>query len=263
VPSSSRRTFLLGGLGLLASACAAVDESPAAPRPTNPPTPAPTTVTTQPVTTAPARTTTTAPGPRFVTRGPTSGPGRVALTFHTAGPLDLATRLVEQLQGTPATCFVVGSWLDANPGWAARLRGAGLELANHTHTHPDANRLDTAALTADIVRCRTVLTRLTGSPGRFFRPSGTSDGLAPPPPSVMAAAEAAGYTEVVGFGADPLDYRDPGADTVVRRTVEAVAPGTIVSLHFGHPGTVTAVPGILRGLQDRGLLPVTLSALLG
>jgi hypothetical protein len=35
-----------------------------------------------------------------------------------------------------------------------------------------------------------------------------------------------------------------------------------VSLHFGHAGTVTALPAILRGLTGRGLRPVTLSALL-
>jgi peptidoglycan/xylan/chitin deacetylase (PgdA/CDA1 family) len=252
---------VLGGLGLVAAACASGNEPLAGQRPsttTTTGTPAPTGTSTA----APTSSTTAAPpAPRFVTQGP-AGSARVALTFHTDGPLDLATRLVEQLQGAPATCFIVGSWLEAHPEWAARLSTAGLELANHTHSHPNADRLGTAALTADIGRCRDVLTRLTGSPGRFFRPSGTDDGTATPPPSVMAAAAAAGYTEVVGFGVDPLDYRDPGADAVVRRTLAAVGPGAIVSLHFGHPGTVTALPAIRRGLQDRGLVPVTLGGLL-
>ena len=249
----------------MAAACASTDGPMAGPVPTTTapaPTTSGTTGPTSTVTTAPAPTTTAAPAPRFVTHGPTTGPARVALTFHTDGPPDLAARLVDQLQGTPATCFMVGSWLAAHPDWAARLAAAGLELANHTHTHPNSARLTTAALTADIVRCRDVLTRLTGSPGRFFRPSGTDDGLAPPPPSVMAASLAAGYTDVAGFDVDPLDYRDPGADTVVRRTLATVGPGAIISLHFGHPGTVTALPAILRGLRDRGLAPVTLAALL-
>jgi peptidoglycan/xylan/chitin deacetylase (PgdA/CDA1 family) len=231
-----------------------------------PPAPTARPTTTAPTTAAPTTTTAPATGaspaaPRFVTRGPSSG-ARVALTFHTDGRVDLATRLVEHLRGTPATCFVVGSWLEAHPEWAGRLAAAGLELANHTHTHPSANRMDTAALTADIGRCRDVLTRLTGSPGRFFRPSGTDDGRAVPPPAVMAASAAAGYTEVAGFGVDPVDYRDPGADTVVRRTLATVGPGAIISLHFGHPGTVTALPAIRRGLQERGLVPVTLAELL-
>jgi len=41
-----------------------------------------------------------------------------------------------------------------------------------------------------------------------------------------------------------------------------VRPGSIVSLHLGHPGTVAALPQILAGLASRELLPVTLSRLL-
>jgi len=37
--------------------------------------------------------------------------------------------------------------------------------------------------------------------------------------------------------------------------------GSIVSLHFGHPGTVEALPGILDDLQARGLQAVSASTL--
>ena len=61
---------------------------------------------------------------------------------------------------------------------------------------------------------------------------------------------------------DSLDYTDPGPDAVVATVLRAVRPGSIVSMHFGHSGTVTALPAILRGLASRGLRPVTLTALL-
>jgi hypothetical protein len=35
-----------------------------------------------------------------------------------------------------------------------------------------------------------------------------------------------------------------------------------VSLHLGHPGTVTALPAILAGLQNRRLRAVTVGTLL-
>jgi hypothetical protein len=41
-----------------------------------------------------------------------------------------------------------------------------------------------------------------------------------------------------------------------------VQPGSIVSLHFGHQGTIDALPDILAVLRSRGLRPVTTSALL-
>ncbi|MDQ6873781.1 MAG: polysaccharide deacetylase family protein, partial [Actinomycetota bacterium] len=39
--------------------------------------------------------------------------------------------------------------------------------------------------------------------------------------------------------------------------------GSIVSLHLGHPGTITALPGVLADLHTKALRPVTLTALLG
>ncbi len=76
------------------------------------------------------------------------------------------------------------------------------------------------------------------------------------------AAEA-GYPLVLGFDVDPLDYQDPGAAAVASRTLSAVKAGSVVSLHFGHAGTVAAVPAVLDGLAAKGLVPVTASQLFG
>ena len=67
---------------------------------------------------------------------------------------------------------------------------------------------------------------------------------------------------MLGFDVDPLDYTDPGAAAVTQRTLAAVKAGSIVSLHFGHPGTLAALPGILDGLAQKNLTPVTTSELL-
>jgi peptidoglycan/xylan/chitin deacetylase (PgdA/CDA1 family) len=207
------------------------------------------------------------PGPpdpaTFVFRGPTDAPN-VALTFHTDGDLDVARTLLDELAARDVrmTSFVVGEWLEANPDWAAMLTDDGHELANHTYSHVTFSELDPSAMAAEIDRCRDVLVGLTGSGGAFFRPSGTADGTTTPSPAVLATAGASGYATVLGFDVDPFDYEDPGAAAVVDRTLAAVGPGSIVSLHFGHPGTVTALPSILDGLEARGLQPVPASELL-
>ena len=208
----------------------------------------------------------TAPAParaRFVDTGPRTR-DRVALTFHTDGDLGLAQQLLDELakRKTVITSFLVGSWLDANPTWAKKLLESGHELANHTYTHPAFLSLSPDAMRDEIARCRDVIVRLTGYPGVFFRPSGTDDGTTTPPADVLDASAAVGYRTVLGFDVDPRDYTDPGADAVVQRTLDAVQPGSIVSLHFGHAGTVAAVPRILDGLDQRGLTPVTASKLL-
>ena len=200
----------------------------------------------------------------FVDTGPVNR-DRVALTFHTNGSLDLAQQLLDVLSAHSAvmTSFVVGDWLDANPTWADKITNAGHELANHTYTHPSFLTLSRDAMLDEIVRCRDVLERLSGSPTRFFRPSGTDDGTAALPDVVLDVAGEAGYATVLGFDVDPHDYDDPGADAVVQRTLAAVAPGSIISLHFGHPGTIAALPAILDGLEEKNLTPVHASQLLG
>jgi peptidoglycan/xylan/chitin deacetylase (PgdA/CDA1 family) len=217
-------------------------------------------------TTSTASSPSTVPAParaRFVDAGPTDT-SRVALTFHTAGDLELAQQLLDALAGrnTVMTAFVVGEWLDANPSWGPKLLDAGHELANHTYTHPTFASLSADEMRDEVVRCRDVLERVAGTPGDYFRPSGADDGTRAPSDVVLDVAGAAGYATVLGFDVDSLDYTDPGADAVVRRTLDAVRPGSIVSLHFGHPGTVEAIPAIVDGLRAKDLTPVHASQLL-
>jgi peptidoglycan/xylan/chitin deacetylase (PgdA/CDA1 family) len=218
-----------------------------------------------PAPTQAAPTTPTAPpsAAQFVASGSPAN-SAVALTFHTDGELAIATALLDELWSREIrmTAFIVGAWLDANPSWATLLADAGHELANHTYSHPTFSSLSADAMAEEIARCRDVLVRLTGSGGSFFRPSGTPDGITPPSSTVLEIAGGAGYPVVLGFDVDPIDYDDPGADAVAMRVLASVAPGSVVSLHFGHPGTVTALPTILDGLDERGLTPVTASELL-
>jgi peptidoglycan/xylan/chitin deacetylase (PgdA/CDA1 family) len=217
---------------------------------------------TAPATTAPPPTTSTARA-TFVDTGPHNR-DRVALTFHTNGDLGLAQQLLDALsaRNVVMTSFIVGNWLDANPTWGKKIADAGHELANHTYTHPSFLTLSRDAMLDEIVRCRDTIQRFAGTPGAFFRPSGTDDGTAALPDVVLDVAGEAGYRTVLGFDVDPLDYEDPGADAVAQRTLAAVGPGSIVSMHFGHPGTIAAMPTILDGLQQKGLTPVHASQLL-
>jgi len=197
--------------------------------------------------------------PAEITHGPRTVPA-VALTFHGAGDPALATALLDEAErrGASLTVLAVGSWLDVHPAMARRILGGGHELGNHTYTHPVLPRLDAAAAHAEITRCSDVLRRLTGSPGHWFRPSGTPHTT----PLITTQARKAGYTTCLSYDVDPRDYSDPGPDTVTRLLLGAVQAGSIVSLHLGHPGTVTALPAILAGLQNRRLRAVTVGTLL-
>ena len=195
-----------------------------------------------------------------IVHGPSSATG-VALTFHGAGEVALATKLLSELEGAGAraTVLAVGQWLDQQPTMAKRILDGGHELGNHTYRHLTMPPLSETVDESEITRCAEVLRRLTGSVGRWFRPSGTVHAT----PAILEAAGRAGYATSLSYDVDPADYADPGAATVTSRVLAAVRPGSIVSLHLGHLGTVQAMPSILDGLRSRGLVAVTMSELMG
>jgi peptidoglycan/xylan/chitin deacetylase (PgdA/CDA1 family) len=189
----------------------------------------------------------------------------VALTFH-LGPrladedVALAHQLLSEADrlGAPITVFAVGQWLDEHRDLVPLILAGGHELDNHTYTHPVLTAVAADAVASEIRRCRDVLARLAPVQGRYFRPSGTSQAT----PLILEQAGLAGYRTVVDFDVDPLDYTDPGADAVVARVQAGARPGSIVSMHFGHPGTVAAFPRIVADLRARGLSPALVRTLL-
>lgn len=183
----------------------------------------------------------------------------VALTFHGDGPANLATALLSEAEraGARLTVLAVGRWLGEYPQLAKRVLDGGHELGNHTEHHIDIDALAAAGAYAEVEQCAARLQRLTGSIGRWFRPSQAQHATA----TVRAAALRAGYPTVLSYDLDSLDYTDPGPDAVVHNVLSAVRAGDVVSMHLGHSGTITALPAILDGLRARGLQAVTASTL--
>jgi peptidoglycan/xylan/chitin deacetylase (PgdA/CDA1 family) len=184
----------------------------------------------------------------------------VALTFHGQGDPAIVGRLLDELaqDQTRVTVLAVGSWLSTQPELGRRILAAGHELGNHTQHHADIKRMSATRAHAEIAQCAEVLKSVTGSIGRWFRPSQTRFATA----TIKAQAAAVGYRTCLSYDVDSLDYTDPGATAVVRNTMSAVRPGSIISLHFGHEGTVAAMMPLLRGLREQGLGPVTVSDLI-
>ncbi|MCQ4079998.1 polysaccharide deacetylase family protein [Streptomyces sp. RB6PN25] len=197
--------------------------------------------------------------PEQITNAPRDRP-LVALTFHGQGEPKLCTALLGEAEraGARLTVLAVGSWLDAYPQMAHRVLDGGHELGNHTQNHLAICDMPATEASAEINGCAQRLRRLTGSIGRWFRPSQAQYAT----PLVERLARAAGYPHVLSYDVDSLDYTDPGADAVQRTVLRKVERGSVVSLHLGHAGTVEALPAVLDGLRQRGLRAVTTSELL-
>jgi len=247
----SRRAFLAAVPVVAAGACAA----PAATAPS-----APAATAAASATTAAAAPRTTAPFTGTATELVTATSGRpeVALTFHGAGDIALATKILTGFadRGAAVTVLAIGTWLQQSPDAVKVVTDHGHELGNHTWSHPDLSTLDEAGVRAEIERCRDRLAALTGSPGDFFRPSAAQHATK----EVLRLAGAAGYEHVLSYDVDSRDFTDPGA-AAIRRNVRKAVAGDVVSMHLGHPGTLDALPGLLDDLAARGLKPVTAGAL--
>ena len=210
--------------------------------------------------TAPSGAATSAPrGGPDLTRGPAGRP-EVALTFHGAGDLTILRRMLAEFADAKArvTVLGIGTWLASEPQVARLVLDGGHDLGNHTWSHKTMPRLGAADVATEIGRAAALLRQQTGSAGRWFRPSGTPHSTQ----TIRAAAVAAGYGACLGYDVDPLDYTDPGPDAIVRAFDAAVRPGSIVSLHLGHPGTLAAMPRLLSTLAARNLAAVTTTRLL-
>jgi peptidoglycan/xylan/chitin deacetylase (PgdA/CDA1 family) len=268
-----RRTALVSLAAVLATAACSSDvrrdarSGPATPFPTGHPSQASPLPRGQQAPPAdPGLTTDPSPEPAIArTTGPdiVNGPrsrSEVALTFHGAGDRSLTEQVLQDCADHEAriTVFAVGKWLAGTPALGPRILAAGHELGNHTWSHQQMPALSPGAALVEIRRGADALRASTGSVGWWFRPSGTPHSTA----AIRAAASSSGYQRCVSYDVDPEDYLDPGSAKVVSRTLEKVRPGSIISLHLGHAGTVTALPRILAGLSVRGLRPVTLSRLL-
>ncbi|GHF66767.1 peptidoglycan/xylan/chitin deacetylase (PgdA/CDA1 family) [Amycolatopsis bartoniae] len=247
----ARRGALGLGLGAALAGCqAAPRQSPSA-APVPPPS----------ATTSATSATTTAPrpsGPAQQLVRSESGRPEVALTFHGAGDLSITRRVLDVLAQHDArvTVLAVGTWLASTPDGIRMVRDGGHEIGNHTWSHGDLARMPVNPMLTEIERCRDELARLTGGPGTFFRQSQGQYAT----DTELAEAGKAGYERVLSYDVDSLDWTDPAPDRI-RRAVAAARAGSVVSMHLGHPATVTALPGVLADLAERGLRPVTATQL--
>ncbi|MFE3036911.1 polysaccharide deacetylase family protein [Streptomyces canus] len=245
--ATERRAVLLATAGLALAAGCATRNAVAPP--------------VRPSSRAPSAPPTLPSGPALpvqLTHGPRDRP-RVALTFHGGGDPTTARALLTEAEkhGARVTVLAVGTWLDAHPDLARRIRDGGHDLGNHTLRHLDINAMSEAEARAEIAGCAERLKRLTGSVGSWFRPSRTPTAS----PLVTRLAQEAGYPHVLSYDVDSLDFTSPGPAAVARKVLAEIREGSVVSMHFGYADTVAALPVVLEELARRGLAAVTTTEL--
>lgn len=154
--------------------------------------------------------------------------------------------------GAKATFFVGGSWADGHAGALREIASRGHEVGNFGYFERDMSALPQEKCEQELRLCGALVEALTGArPSLFLPPCGAyGDGL-------LDAAEALGYTPVLWS----KDAACADAALVCERAAEGEA-GDFVRL-LPSAETLSALPSVLRGFEERGLSAVTLSVCIG
>ena len=190
----------------------------------------------------------------------------VALTFDMGGRLDPAVDIMNWLiaNDVRATIFPTGATGSDTATGREVLRLAGSHpdlfvVGNHSWDHPAFTDLTATQIAEQLNRSEAAVEAITGrSTKPFFRPPFGSHDAA-----VRAAVGQAGWTHTVMWDVDTIDWKPvadggPSAGDIEAKVLSRASGGSIVLMHLGGYNTLAALPGIVAGLRERSLEPVTL-----
>jgi peptidoglycan/xylan/chitin deacetylase (PgdA/CDA1 family) len=155
--------------------------------------------------------------------------------------------------GASATFFEEGRHVGGREALMRRILADGDEIGNHSFDHPHYPDYSELASTNRLIHVATGFT-----PCLFRPPYGLLD-------ATVESAARRDHLETVLWSLDSNDHKHPSPGTIRSRVLARAQPGSIVLMHDGghHPQTVAALPGIIRGLLNRGFHFATVTQLLG
>lgn len=185
---------------------------------------------------------------------------KVALTFDISWGTQTLPKVLPILAEAKvrATFFLSGPWARNHPDLVEAIQAGGHEIASHGQEHVNLSQYPEERVRENISSAHRELARLTGDKvAYFFRPpNGDYDDL------VIVTARSQNYETVI-WAVDTLDWKNPGADYMIRRVVEKTFPGAIILCHASDSSRQIheALPGMIEGLRAKGYQFVTMSEL--
>jgi peptidoglycan/xylan/chitin deacetylase (PgdA/CDA1 family) len=205
-------------------------------------------------------------GPFLVVKGKTverengRAEGQVALTFDD-GPGPQTMDVLEELERehAVATFFVIGGNAKDDPDTVRALYKAGMQIGNHTWTHPQLARLTASKQESELKRTQDEIASIIGVRPRFYRPPYWSWN--------MLSARTGAELGMIGvlFSVDTQDWEKPGTTTIIKNALKA-QDGDVIAFHDAggdRSQTIAAIAPIIVGLRAEHLEPVTLDRLYG
>lgn len=177
----------------------------------------------------------------------------IALTFDD-GPGEYTEELLNCLveNNAKATFFMLGQNVEAYPEIAKKVSDAGMELGNHSYSHPDLVTIGADAAAQQVSNTDAALKSATGFEATVMRPPGGSFN-----DSVKAAID----HPLIIWSIDTRDWATKSEDQTYQVVMDNAQDGSVVLMHDIHEWSVKAAIRMIPDLIAKGFKLVTVSEL--
>jgi peptidoglycan-N-acetylglucosamine deacetylase len=156
----------------------------------------------------------------------------------------------------PATFFVVGVRVKANPVLIQEMVADGDEVGNHTYDHQRLDGLTPKEIQKELLFDEINIYKAAKINTSVMRPPGMQYD-----PKVLGVCKRLGYT-TVSWTVAAKDYLNQPPAFIAQTVLDRTENGSIILLHQDTPDTVKALPDIIVGLRQKGYRFVTISTML-
>jgi peptidoglycan/xylan/chitin deacetylase (PgdA/CDA1 family) len=190
-----------------------------------------------------------------------NNPPLVALTFDAGADGKATTAILKVLadHNVHATFFLTGKFCEKFPKECRAIADAGMELGNHSYSHPHFTKISDQAIRDQLTRGEAAIVKACGRGAKpLFRfPYGDSNR------HTCEVVAQAGYQSIY-WSLDSLDAfgKPKSADFVVDRITHKIKRGAVTLMHVSSPGSADALPRIFDHLDKMGAKVVPVSVLM-
>ncbi len=181
----------------------------------------------------------------------------VALTFDAAWGADKTAKIVEILDEADmkGTFFLVGFWIDEHEDMVRLIDEKGFLIGNHSAHHPHMSTITADKVREEMVSVNNKIESIIGKTPRFFRaPFGEYDN------TVVSTASDLGM-QTIQWDVDTLDWKGVSGQEIATRVLGKVKKGSVILMHNNSDHVLDALPLIISGLKEKGLVSTTLDEL--
>ena len=183
---------------------------------------------------------------------------KVALTFDAGSDDKGVNGILEQLKkhNVQATFFLTGQFCEKFPEAAKRIADAGMEIGNHSYSHPDFTKLDNDKIREQLEKTDTIIQKTCGKSTKpLFRfPFGARD------KRTCTTVTEAGYQSIY-WSVDSLDSMKPkkSVEFLAERVIKRLKDGGISLMHVSTEEASPALERIFEYLDSQELHVVPIS----